>query len=150
MFSQTVIYALRAMGYIAAQRAQHPVLAKRIATEMDIPQNFLSKILNRLVQAGFIRSTRGTGGGFTLARPARDIKLGDVVTIFDNMANYQHCLLGLQSRGGCGLHEKWLGIAHQMNQFLEETSIAEIWASPGQGCPCEQMHQAKESEHTPD
>ena len=58
MLSQTSLYAIRAMGFLASESGmdKKPILGKIIAEEMKIPANYLSKILNRLVHAGLIRS----------------------------------------------------------------------------------------------
>ncbi|MBT4365515.1 MAG: Rrf2 family transcriptional regulator [Desulfobacterales bacterium] len=62
MLNQTSIYALRAMGFLAAKNDSSPVISSTIAAEMNIPKNFLSKILNRLTQSGLIVATRGKTG----------------------------------------------------------------------------------------
>ena len=67
MLNQTAIYAIRAMGFLACQDTDELVLSSLIAKKMDIPHNFLSKILNRLAQAGLTVATRGRRGGAKLA-----------------------------------------------------------------------------------
>jgi len=73
MLNQTAIYALRAMGFLAAHNTGKPVHSALISQEMNIPHNFLSKILNRLSQAGLTHAVRGRGGGVRLSRPAPEI-----------------------------------------------------------------------------
>ena len=127
MLSQTGIYALKAMGYIASQTDRTPVLSQTISDHTKIPQNFLSKILNRLVQAGMIRSIRGRGGGFVLAKPATKIFLKDVVGLFMKLDDFERCFLGnLKCDGTCGLHERWKLIADQFEALLSETTIMQI------------------------
>jgi len=82
MLNQTAIYAIRAMGFLACQDTDEPVLSSLIAKKMDILHNFLSKILNRLAQAGLTVATRGRRGGVKLGRPAVEIRLYDVVDLF--------------------------------------------------------------------
>lgn len=127
MLSQTAIYALRAIGYIAAQKGEHNVLAKIIAQEMHIPKNFLSKILHQLVQAGLIQSVRGTGGGFRLAKPAQDIHLREVVELFMNLSNFRNCFLGVSCGGPCGLNKKWQTISEQITHLLDDSTIDQIF-----------------------
>ena len=50
MLSQTATYALQAMAFLATHKDEGPILSQTISEEMKIPKNFLSKILNRLVQ----------------------------------------------------------------------------------------------------
>lgn len=129
MFSQTAIYALRAMGYIAAQKDGLPVLARIIAQEMCIPKNFLSKILHQLVQSGLIQSVRGTGGGFRLAKEANEIRLREVVELFMNLESFRNCFLGVTYGGSCGLHKKWQTISEQIASLLNESTIDQIFSS---------------------
>lgn len=128
MLNQTAIYAIRAMGFLAKQNSDRPVLSSTIASEMDIPRNFLSKILNRLTQAGLIESTRGRGGGVALIRPASDIVLNEVVGLFMKVNDFKQCFLGLRAcNGGCGLHLRWRIIAEQFEQMLNDTTIDQIF-----------------------
>ena len=128
MLSQTAIYALRAMGFLASLDAGEPVLSSLIAKEMEIPQNFLSKILNRLTQAGIIEAIRGRNGGVKLAKPAKEIQLYDVVNLFMTVDDYKKCMLGLnQCDGSCGLHLRWRIISEQFDKILNETTIDQIF-----------------------
>ena len=127
MLNQTAIYAIRAMGFLAQQDTEKPVLSSTIASEMNIPRNFLSKILNRLAQAGLILTTRGRGGGVTLSRPRSDILLYEVVNLFMKTNDYKRCLLGLSDcDGSCGLHLRWRIISEQFEKMLNETTIAQV------------------------
>ena len=126
MLNQTAIYAIRAMGFLAQQDTKEPVLSSTIASEMKIPRNFLSKILNRLAQAGLILATRGRGGGVKLCRPKSDIFLYEVVNLFMKVDDYKRCLLGMNNcDGSCGLHHRWRIIAKQFEKMLNETTIAQ-------------------------
>jgi len=128
MLNQTAVYALRAMGYIAQQENAEPLLSSLIAKEMEIPHNFLSKILNRLTQAGLIVAIRGRNGGVKLARPAKEIKLHDIVNLFMTVDDYKRCMLGLNDcDGSCGLHLRWRIISEQFEKILNETTIDQIF-----------------------
>jgi Rrf2 family protein len=126
MLNQTAIYAIRAMGFLAQQDTKEPILSSTIASEMSIPRNFLSKILNRLAQAGLILATRGRGGGVTLSRPKSDIYLYEVVNLFMKADDNKRCLLGMNNcDGSCGLHLRWRIISKQFEKMLTETTIAQ-------------------------
>ncbi|MDP1989673.1 MAG: Rrf2 family transcriptional regulator [Syntrophales bacterium] len=130
MLSQTGVYAIRAMGCLVSEseKDDKPVLGRTIAEKMQIPSNFLSKILNRLVQAGLIRSVRGKSGGFNLAKPSSEITLREIVDLFMPSNDYKNCLLGLNKcNGGCGLHHRWKNITEQYNLMLSETTIDKIF-----------------------
>jgi len=116
------------MGYLASQDNGKPILSDTIANEMDIPKNFLSKILNRLVQFGLIHSIRGRSGGFVLAIPPSKVIVRDVVDLFMKIDNYKQCFLGLNKcDGSCGLHKRWSIISEQFEKMLNETTIDQIF-----------------------
>jgi Rrf2 family protein len=127
VLSQTAVYALLAMGFIATNRNGKPVLTKTIAAGANIPQNFLSKIMNRLVQAGYLNSVRGTNGGFTLSRPADTISLREIVDLFMPSDSFTGCFLGRpECDGNCSLHEQWAPIAERFLSLLEKTTIDQV------------------------
>ncbi len=127
MLNQTAIYAIRAMGFIASQDTGNPILTSLIAKEMDIPHNFLSKILNRLAQADLIHTTRGRRGGVKLARPGSEIFLHDVVSLFMKIDDNKQCFLGLHKcDGSCGLHLRWRIISEQFEKMRNDTTIDNV------------------------
>lgn len=78
MFSQTVEYALRAMVQLAAD-SSGSATTKDIAGKAKVPSAYLAKVLQSMRRAGLIHSRRGVGGGVTLAKPAKNISLLDVI-----------------------------------------------------------------------
>lgn len=128
MLNQTAIYAIRAMGFLAKQDHEDPVLSATIAADMNIPRNFLSKIINRLAQAGLVLAIRGRGGGVKLARPAADIFLFEVVGLFMKVDDYKKCFMGLNTCDGkCGLHLRWRIISEQFEKMLHDTTVDQVF-----------------------
>lgn len=127
MLTQTAAYALRALGFIAASNDESPVLARTIAEQLGIPQNYLSKIVNKLAHAGLLRSARGINGGFLLTKDPKDIRFIEVISLFMKPEDFKACLLGShECNGSCSVHRKWAPIAQQMLRLLEETTIDEL------------------------
>lgn len=124
MLTQTATYAMRAMGYLASRNGDGPILSQTIADEMEIPKNFLSKIMHQLVRANLVRSIRGTNGGFELAKEPSSIKMKEVVSLFMNIATYKNCFLGRSKCDGtCKIHKKWKPIVDKIEDMLENTTI---------------------------
>lgn len=71
-------YALRVLMHAAA-RSPQLVTIQEVATSFGISRNHLTKVIHELARAGFLETQRGRSGGFTLARPAIKIRIGDVV-----------------------------------------------------------------------
>jgi len=127
MLTQTTTYALRAMGYLAANHGAGPILSQTIAQEMDIPKNFLSKIMHQLVRSNLIKSTRGTNGGFELLKDPSKISMKDVVTLFMDIGAITNCLLGrTDCDGTCNAHKSWKPIAENIEEMLDTTTITDI------------------------
>ena len=71
-------YSLRVLVYLAADPTRRATIAE-IGTAYDIKENHLTKVVHQLAKCGWVETTRGKGGGLRLAKPAREIGLGDVV-----------------------------------------------------------------------
>ena len=71
-------YSLRVLLYLGL-KPQRMATITDIAQSYGISRNHLVKVVHNLATQGFIHSTRGRGGGITLARPAAEINIGDVV-----------------------------------------------------------------------
>ncbi|MGP0060429.1 MAG: RrF2 family transcriptional regulator [Beijerinckiaceae bacterium] len=76
-------YGLKAMLHLAERAPGEPSLVSEIANSNNIPKKFLDTILGELRNAGFVNSKKGKGGGYTLARPAQDIRIGHVIRVLD-------------------------------------------------------------------
>ncbi len=129
MLSKTEEYALRAVVHLARDRSDGPSRTTEIAKAIDIPANYLSKILHRLGRHGVVASERGRYGGFRLGREASEITLADVVAPFGALEERQRCLLGRQEcsdENPCGAHERWKVVRRATSEFFVETTIADV------------------------
>ena len=111
------------------QDSKDPILSSTIASEMDIPRNFLSKILNRLAQAELNPChPRQEWRGQTGPAWGSDILLHEVVDLFMKIDDYKRCFLGLPKfcDGSCGLHLRWRIISEQFEKMLHDTTIDNI------------------------
>ncbi len=76
-------YGLKAMVHLAGRPPGEATLVSDIAVSNEIPKKFLDTILGELRNAGFVNSKKGKGGGYTLARPAHEIRVGHIVRVLD-------------------------------------------------------------------
>ena len=83
MLTKKAKYALKAMGYIASYSGDDLVSGKDISETQNIPKKFLDAILIELKNGGFIFSKKGLHGGYSLARKADTIAIGDIIRIID-------------------------------------------------------------------
>jgi len=98
----------------------------------SIPANYLSKILHALRNAGLLDSARGVGGGYTLARPMKQIHLIEVAELFEGVRAIPNCVLGSDYTCSdiepCGAHAEWKRVRTRFISFLEKTTLADIAA----------------------
>jgi Rrf2 family iron-sulfur cluster assembly transcriptional regulator len=129
ILSQTALYALRATLCLAAHEPSEPVRVDDIAQRLDVPRNYLSKVLHVLARSGVLVSSRGPGGGFQLARPASEVTLAAVVEQFDEVSDDPYCLLGrpqCSDQNPCSAHDEWRSVSLAVNRFFRQTSIADL------------------------
>ncbi|HPQ71909.1 MAG TPA: Rrf2 family transcriptional regulator [bacterium] len=129
MLTQSATYALRAMVFLAKQEPEKPVLSQTIAEKMEIPRQYLSRILNTLVRNELLSSVRGSKGGFMLAKPAGEIHLRAVVTPFMDLSSFRKCFLGLyrcQEDEMCRIQDKWKPVIEGFERILDETTIDQV------------------------
>jgi len=129
MLSRTGEYALRAVLMLARRGTDRAIPAEVIAVELDVPRNYLSKTLNRLVRRGVLISGRGPRGGFRLARPAEELAVADVVAEFEEQGPEGKCLVGGRAcdpERPCTAHEQWKAWSTQLSRRLDGTTVADL------------------------
>jgi len=128
-------YAIRAMTYVAQFEPGTRLLARDISSHEHIPGPFLGKIFQTLVRAGLLKSSKGPGGGFSLAREAEMISLYDIYRAVDGDTYLDACAVGLarcNDETPCPLHERWKPIRERIRNYLESTSLANMAAATRQ------------------
>ena len=138
-------YASRALLSLALHRGgTGPTSVRDIADRTGLPQPYLEQILLALKGAGLVRSKRGVGGGYVLARPAEDITLAQIVSAVDGPIvvgdfGEPHANGACDHEGQCVLLAIWADVGEQMRLLLEASTLADIariaqgkaaWPSP--------------------
>ncbi len=131
MFSQTSEYALRVMVFLAS-RGDQPATTRQIAQATQVPQGYLSKVLQSLSRAELVRSQRGLHGGSTLAKAPSVISVYDVVCAVDSVQRIRSCPLGIASHGQnlCPLHRRMDDALALAEQALRDSTLADLLAEP--------------------
>ncbi len=121
-------YSVRAVLDLARHPGERRK-AREIAGEMDIPHRYLTQILANLVQHGLLEAVAGPTGGYTLARPAVDITLLEVVEAAEGPIKLEQCVL----RGGpcaweesCPIHIPWARAQNALAAQLADTTFADL------------------------
>jgi Rrf2 family iron-sulfur cluster assembly transcriptional regulator len=118
-------YAARALLSLALHGSDRPTSVKEIAERTGLPQPYLEQILLAVKGAGLVRSKRGVGGGYVLARPPEEITLADILASVDGpltqlLGAHDHC------EGHCVLQEVWVGVSEETRQVLERHTLADL------------------------
>jgi len=121
-------YAIRCVFFLA-DKHETMFVAGEIAEAMSVPKDFLSKILQKLVVSGILRSVRGVKGGFQLARAAREISLYDVLGAIEGKLSMNECVLNDQECGvieDCPLHPVWMDLQKTIEEKLSVLNFEDI------------------------
>lgn len=135
MLTRTSQYALRALIQLSSDCLGEPRSSRRIARRANIPVRYSSMILGELVQAGILRSTRGKGGGFCLARPPEEISLFEIVQRFEPAPSAPRaCPFGNQVCGDdspCLAHSEWKEVIQAEERFFERKTLYDVSTAKG-------------------
>ena len=135
LFSKRSEYAIRALVHLA--RARPVCGAREISRGQDVPYHFVGKVLQQLKAKGLVKSVRGAGGGFALARPAEEIRLIEVLEAVEHDHFLHRCIYGFAScldSDPCPLHEGWKPIKETLEIYLKNHTIGDI-VKPFADCP---------------
>jgi Rrf2 family protein len=132
LFSGPTEYAIRSLTELARRASVRPVLLDDLVAGTDMPREFTAKVLQRLVRAGILHSFRGRGGGFTLARPAHEISMMNIVEALDGAEAVQCCVVGMEMCRDdvpCAQHDLFKPIRQRLKDYLNTTTLADLAAS---------------------
>lgn len=121
-------YAIRALLFVAAN-APVPVKIGALARE-GLPPRFVENILGELRRSELVQSRRGRAGGFTLARPAHEITLGQIVRVVSGPVSDVHGLAEHCAPPDPAAHlpAVWDSIMDRVAQLLDDVTLADILA----------------------
>jgi len=121
MYSKSAQYGIRAILYIAKNQKQWENIGlPEISNRVGIPYHFLSKILQILVKAKILRSTKGPHGGFELVN-YKSLTLLKVVNAIDDPNKHMECLCGNCSRKNpCDIRRHYVEINEAINVVLNQ------------------------------
>jgi Rrf2 family protein len=130
MFNKETEYALRGLVYIKLQNLKNrrPGTTE-IAKEIEAPQFYTAKILQRLVRAGFLESLKGKGGGFFFDPDKPDLQLIKLISATEGDRSYSGCGFGLKlcdNDKPCPLHEKYALIRASINKLISEETVQSL------------------------
>ncbi len=129
MLTRAADYATRVMIHMASLPPGTRLQRSTLAEATDVPDSFMSKVLQGLVRARLIASRAGVNGGFELAASPEQITMLDVLTAIDGPLQLNVCVATPGACGRqawCGAHLVWLEAQEAMTKILGNATIAEL------------------------
>ncbi|MBT1450052.1 Fe-S cluster assembly transcriptional regulator IscR [Glaciecola sp. XM2] len=121
-------YAVTAMLDLAIRCDSGPVSLSEISERQDISLSYLEQLFARLRKANLVRSVRGPGGGYALARKAKEISVGSVIHAVNETVDATRCKGQADCQGGerCLTHTLWQDLSDRVNDFLNGISLQDL------------------------
>lgn len=124
-------YAVMAMVDLAKHGTGEPVCLSDIAERQEISLSYLEQLFAKLRRGGLVRSVRGACGGYLLALPAEEIRIGDIVLAVDEPIRATRCAPGSTlgchgTKTRCLTHDLWAELGNQIQLFLGSVSLADV------------------------
>jgi len=129
IFSKKCEHGLQAVLLLSSKYESKSLTASEISKELNIPKEFISKILQSLRKYGIIESKRGKIGGFALAKKPSEIKLIDIVKALDGDEIFKNCVLGFpgcSTENPCPVHNKWGKIRNEILNMLVKDTLEDM------------------------
>ncbi|MBL6974769.1 MAG: Rrf2 family transcriptional regulator [Deltaproteobacteria bacterium] len=125
-------YALLALMELSNNETDRPIQSREISSRAGVPKPFLDQLLLDLRRSGLVRSVRGPGGGYVLARTPGDITVRDAMAVVEGSTLNTQC--GIKSSDGapckrlntCALMEVWNRVDDAIDGVLATTTLADL------------------------
>ena len=124
-------YAVMAVVDLAENSKGSPVALADIAERQEISLSYLEQLFARLRRGGLVKSVRGPGGGYLLARPAEQTRVSDIILAVDEPIRATRCAPGSPSgcrvnRTRCLTHDLWEELSNQIHLYLSSVTVADV------------------------
>ncbi|TXT38074.1 MAG: Rrf2 family transcriptional regulator iron-sulfur cluster assembly transcription factor [Comamonadaceae bacterium] len=122
-------FAVTAMIDLGLRQSAGPVTLAAISQRQQISLSYLEQLFGKLRRKQLVESTRGPGGGYTLARSPIDITVAEIITSVDEPMDATQCggkenCLGENAR--CMTHELWASLNVKMVEFLDSITLQQL------------------------
>ena len=121
-------FAVTAMIDLALRQHNGPVTLAGISQRQKISLSYLEQLFGKLRRHDLVESTRGPGGGYSLARAAREISVSNIIFAVDEPLDATQCggKQDCQDDGPCMTHELWSTLNKRMIEYLDSVSLQDL------------------------
>lgn len=128
-YSKATNYALHSMVFLALIQKEKTIGVRPLAEFQNVSPTYLSKVLTKLVKAGFIQSTPGAKGGYQLIKDTTDITLLEIIHAIEGSATLFNCRLNnndLHDNHHCLIQEVMEEAEKKMENYLKKQTLQDI------------------------
>lgn len=124
-------YAVMAMVDLASNSRGKPVALADVASRQEISLSYLEQLFSKLRRGGVVKSVRGPGGGYLLARPESETRVSDIILAVDEPIQATRCTPGQpagchSNKTRCLTHDLWEELGNQIYLYLSSVSLADV------------------------
>lgn len=124
-------YAVMAMVDLAMHSDGKPIALADIAARQEISLSYLEQLFAKLRRGGQVKSVRGPGGGYLLARSPSETRISDIILSVDEPIRATRCNPGSPkgctgTSGRCITHDLWEELSNQIHLFLSSVTVADV------------------------
>lgn len=128
LLSLTAVYGLRAMAVLSGLEQGASINGADLSRATGVPRQYLAKVMRKLVVARLVRGQRGRRGGFQLQRPARAIRIADVLAAL-SLEIDGGCAFGFAAcdpKRPCALHPIWSRLSDSLSRWASQFTLADL------------------------
>lgn len=121
-------FAVTAMIDLALRQNNGPVTLAAISQRQRISLSYLEQLFGKLRRHELVESTRGPGGGYTLARKAAEITIADIIVSVDEPIDATQCggKENCHDEHRCMTHDLWANLNKRMYEYLDSVTLAAL------------------------
>lgn len=128
-FSKKCEIGLQAVLFLSTYPKNTLFSAETISNSINVPKEFVSKVLQTLTKSAIIGSKKGKEGGFFLAQDAAVIRLIDIINAIDGLGVFKQCILGFPGCSvdePCPVHEEWGKLRNEAYTMFSKETLADL------------------------
>ena len=128
-------FAVTAMLDLALHEVDKPVTLAGISERQGISLSYLEQLFSRLRRNGLVKSVRGPGGGYRIAKTHAEISVSDIITAVDELIDATQCggKENCQDERRCMTHDLWASLNDKILEYLSGVALADLVASQREG-----------------
>lgn len=121
-------YALSAMVVLSDKPLSQPMMLKDIANEANVPEGYLQQLFIGLRSGKLVIGSKGSAPGYMLAKPAKDISVGEVLRLMESTFTTVECLDEgkCDRKNNCVARNIWGGLKAEIDAFVDTLSLSDL------------------------